>query len=269
MISVNICGYDSMHKGPMDIRRPEGFDDHLLLLIKSGCFLEAQGRISELSPGTVLLFAPHSYVHYFCREPHYNDDWIHFELHDEDENLLQQISLPINQPLALSRMDALTEYTRLVVAEKLSSHPYGEAVVDSLMHALLYSIANQLHTHSSQRKDSRYFAVLNEIRTGLINSPFQMCSAGELAAKADISVSHFLHLYKEFFGTTYKQDMIAARIRLASYYLRTSDMSIDALALFCGYENGTHFMRQFKQAAGMTPSQYRNRYQCEKNLYKP
>lgn len=269
MITVSICGYDSMHKSPMDIRHSKGFDDYLLLLIKSGCFLEDQGRISELSPGTVLLFAPQSYVHYFYEKPHYNDDWIHFELHDGDESLLQQIPLPMNQPIVLPHMDALTEYSRLIVAEKLSAHPYGQAVVDSLMRALLYSIANQLHTHSSCRKDSRYFTILNEIRTQLINSPFQMYSAGELAAKADISVSHFLHLYKEFFGTTYKQDMIAARIRLASYYLRTSDMSIDALALFCGYENGTHFMRQFKQAAGMTPSQYRNRYQCSENLFNP
>lgn len=268
MITVNICGYDSMHKGPMDIRRPNGFDDYLLLLIKSGCCLENQGQISELSPGTVLLFTPHSYVHYFHEEPHYNDDWIHFELHDGDENLLQQISLPTNQPLALPHMDALTEYSRMVVAEKLSSHPYGLAVVDSLMHALLYSVANQLHTHSSHGKDNRNFAALYKIRTQLINSPFQMYSAGALAAKADISVSHFLHLYKEFFGTTYKQDMIAARIRLACYYLRTSDMSVDALALFCGYENGTHFMRQFKQATGMTPSQYRNRHQREENQFK-
>ncbi len=269
MITVNICGYDSMHKGPMDIRRPKGFDDYLLLLIKSGCFLEDQGRVSELSPGTALLFAPCSYVHYFYREPHYNDDWIHFELQAGDENLLQQISLPVNQPLALPRMDALTEYSRLVVAEKLSSHPYGPAVVDSLMHALLYSIANQLHARSSPRKDSRYFTVLNDIRTRLINSPFQTYSGEELAAEAGISVSHFLHLYKEFFGTTYKQDMIAARIRLARYYLRTSDLSVDALALSCGYESGTHFMRQFKQATGMTPSQYRNRHQSEENAFKP
>ncbi len=269
MITVNICGYDSMHKAPMDICRPKGFDDYLLLLIKSGGFLEDQGRISELSPGTVLLFAPHSYVHYFYRESHYNDDWIHFELHDGDETLLQQLSIPANSPLALPHMGTLTEYSRLVVAEKISSHPYRQETADSLMHALLYSIANQLHAHSSRNKDSRYFEPLNEIRTQLINSPFQACSAAELAKKTDISISHFLHLYKEFFGTTYKQDMIAARIRLACYYLRTSDMSVDSLALFCGYENGTHFMRQFKQATGMTPSQYRSLHSREDNRFIP
>ena len=175
----------------------------------------------------------------------------------------------MNQPLPLPHMGALTEYSRLVVAEKLSSNPYRQEVTDSLMHALLYSIANQLHTQPSRSRDSRYYAALNEIRTRLINSPFQMCSAAELAAEADISISHFLHLYKEFFGVTYKQDMIAARIRLARYYLCTSDMSIDALALFCGYESGTHFMRQFKQVTGMTPSQYRNLHQCEENLFMP
>lgn len=269
MITVSMCGYDSMHKAPMDIRHSKGFDNYLLLLIKSGCFLESQDRITEISPDTALLFAPHSYIHYFYGKPHFNDDWFHFELHDEDENLLQRLSLPMNQPLPLPHMGALTEYSRLVVAEKLSDHPYKQEVTDSLMHALLYSIANQLNAPSSLNREGRYYGTLNEIRTRLINSPFQMCSAAELAAEAGISVSHFLHLYKEFFGVTYKQDMIDARIRLACYYLRTSDMSIDALALFCGYESGTHFMRQFKQATGMTPSQYRNLHQCEENLFAP
>lgn len=269
MITVNICGYDSMHKAPMDIRRPKGFDDYLLLFIKSGCFLEDQGRTEKVSPNSVLLFSPRSYVHYFYPKPHYNDDWIHFELHGQDETLLEQLSLPANRPLSLPHMSALTEYSRLVVTEKLSSRPYGQEVTDSLMHALLYSLAGQLHAPASLSRDSRYFAALNEIRTQLINSPFQACSAAELSARAGISVSHFLHLYKAFFGTTYKQDMIAARIRLACYYLRTSDMSIDSLALFCGYESGTHFMRQFKQAVGMTPSQYRNLHRGEENLFRP
>lgn len=269
MITVNICGYDSMHKAPMDIRRPKGFDDYLLLLIKSGCCFENQGQVEEIPSNSVLLFAPHSYVHYFCREPRYNDDWIHFELHEADRNLLHHLSLPVSQPLLLPHMDTLTEYSRLVVTEKLSSRPYGQEIVDSLMHALLYSIANQMHDQWQHHQDNRYFAAFNEIRTRLINSPFQPCSATELAARAGISVSHFLHLYKKFFGNTFKQDMIAARIRLACYYLRTSDMSVDALALFCGYESSPHFMRQFKRSTGMTPSQYRSLHQREENLFVP
>lgn len=269
MITVNICGYDSMHKAPMNIHYPQGHNDYLLLLVKSGCFLENQGRTAEIPPNSALLFAPRSYIHYFQPKPHYNDDWIHFELEGEDKTLLERLSLPTDKPLSLPHMSPLTEYSRMVVTEMLSAHPYGQAVTDSLMHALLYSIANQLNAPSSLSRDSRYFTVLNEIRTQIINAPFQACSAAKLAAKADISVSHFLHLYREFFGTTYKKDMIASRIRLACYYLRTSDMSVDSLALFCGYESGTHFMRQFKQATGMTPSQYRNLHHGEDNRFTP
>jgi len=36
-------------------------------------------------------------------------------------------------------------------------------------------------------------------------------------------------------------------------------MSIRNLADFCGYENELHFMKQFKQYEGMTPSEYRKR----------
>ena len=53
------------------------------------------------------------------------------------------------------------------------------------------------------------------------------------------------------------QDLISARIEHAKLQLRLSDMSVSSLALFCGYENELHFMRQFKKRTGLTPSQYR------------
>ena len=106
---------------------------------------------------------------------------------------------------------------------------------------------------------------MNELRTELLNAPNKKWNVDELAGQIHISTSHFQHLYKTFFGLSCTQDIVAARIRHAKFYLRTTEMSIHSLAAFCGYDNELHFMRQFKKNAGMTPSQYRALHQHQAN----
>ena len=86
----------------------------------------------------------------------------------------------------------------------------------------------------------------------------------ELAERMHLSISHFQHLYREFFGTSCIRDVIDARIAYAQYYLTTTEMSIQALAVFCGYESELHFMRQFKKYTGLTPSGYREESRRQK-----
>lgn len=264
MIKVNACGYDSMHKIVLDSFCPDGYEDYALLLIKTDSWFETGGTVTDMPPGSVMIYAPHSYVHYGCREAHYNDDWIHFELQDEDSDLLQKLALPVNLPFSLPYLGTLTDYSKLVVQEKLSSHPRKSAVADSLMRALLYSLADQLHTASDDNENHKYYYLMNELRTEILNAPCKKWDTPELAGKLHLSISHFQHLYKQFFGVTCIQDVINARIKQAQLYLCISEMSVSSLALFCGYENELHFMRQFKKFTGMTPSQYRKSHRPQK-----
>ncbi|MNC73208.1 HTH-type transcriptional regulator GadW [compost metagenome] len=52
-------------------------------------------------------------------------------------------------------------------------------------------------------------------------------------------------------------DVIASRVEHAKYLLTTTDISVKKIAEMCGYASEIHFMRQFKQQLGLTPSQYR------------
>ncbi|MEI0735875.1 AraC family transcriptional regulator [Paenibacillus sp. JTLBN-2024] len=53
--------------------------------------------------------------------------------------------------------------------------------------------------------------------------------------------------------------MINGRLEHAKYLLDNSSLPIAAIAKMCGYENDTHFMRQFKKFVGETPSGYKKR----------
>ena len=52
-------------------------------------------------------------------------------------------------------------------------------------------------------------------------------------------------------------DVIEARIAKAMQLLEFSDLRIQEIALQCGYNNESHFMRQFKEKVGMTALRYR------------
>ena len=257
MITVNHCGYNSMHAFPHDRFLPEGYSDYVLLLIKTEGYIEIDGQITALEPNSILLYAPHSYIHYGCEHAHYNDDWIHFELHGDDTDLLTKLAIPVNTPVHLSLFSTLTDYSRLIVTETHNDRIHTYETLNALMHALLYSIADLIQMNNDDTVYQKYYHPIHELRMKIQNAPHEKWNIPALASSIHLSASYFQHLYKDFFGTTCIQDIIEARIKQAQFYLSTSNIAIAKLALICGYENELHFMRQFKKITGMTPSQYR------------
>ena len=56
------------------------------------------------------------------------------------------------------------------------------------------------------------------------------------------------------------EDLLAARINAARYYLQQTALSIREIATLCGYENDVVFMRLFKRRMGQTATEFRG--QC-------
>ena len=257
MISVFKCGYDSKHPTNFEMHRPHGSPDYSLLLVKTVAYFYVDGIPVDTQPNTVILYNKTAAVRYGCRRKNYNDDWIHFDMTEDEHPFFESLSIPCNVHCRLSCLGLLSDYARLVVLEQNGSHIHKEQILDSLMRSLLYSLSSQLQTVPDRKTAHKYYAVLNKLRMSILNAPHKKWTVPEMAQTVHMSPSYFQHLYKELFGISCMQDVIAARLKNARFYLRTSDMSIQSLAEFCGYENELHFMRQFKKQEGMTPSQYR------------
>ncbi|MBE6631493.1 MAG: helix-turn-helix transcriptional regulator, partial [Ruminococcaceae bacterium] len=50
------------------------------------------------------------------------------------------------------------------------------------------------------------------------------------------------------------------RIEYAKYLLISTNMTVSAISLSCGYKNDVHFMRIFKDLNGISPSEFRKKY---------
>lgn len=67
------------------------------------------------------------------------------------------------------------------------------------------------------------------------------------------------HFYKEACGITVMEQLRSIRIEKAKHLLRLSNMPIDEIGKSCGFESPSYFGKIFRQEAGCSPREYRNK----------
>src|SRR5215469_10297812 len=93
-----------------------------------------------------------------------------------------------------------------------------------------------------------------------LNRPLQ---ASDLAAKANVSLSHYFVLFKRVTGCAPIDFFIRLRMKRARQLLETTSLNIKEIASVLGYEDPFYFSRLFKSVAGASPTDYRNAHQVE------
>ena len=82
----------------------------------------------------------------------------------------------------------------------------------------------------------------------------------ELAALVHLSVSQFERRFRKVFQISPLKHIMNVRIRAASVRLTTSNDTIAAIALDCGFYDHSHFTRNFRKLMGVSPKEYRKQY---------
>lgn len=78
-----------------------------------------------------------------------------------------------------------------------------------------------------------------------------------LTKVSGLSPYHFIRIFKAHTGKTPIDYLTEKRTREATKYLVTTDLSIEAIAIAVGYQNGNYFTKVFKKQMRLTPSAYR------------
>ncbi|NJK70456.1 MAG: helix-turn-helix transcriptional regulator [Microcoleus sp. CSU_2_2] len=78
----------------------------------------------------------------------------------------------------------------------------------------------------------------------------------ELAAIVQISLYHFLRLFKQSMGITPHQYILQRRIEKAKFLLQHSKLSIALVAVRVGFCDQSHLTQYFKRIVGVTPRQF-------------
>ncbi|WP_336786205.1 AraC family transcriptional regulator [Paenibacillus sp. MMO-177] len=80
----------------------------------------------------------------------------------------------------------------------------------------------------------------------------------DMAKRANLSPSRFNAVFKEQYGVTPHQYLLDMRISHARELLRTTDLSQEQIAAYCGFADVHHFSKSFRKKTGLPPGQYRS-----------
>lgn len=291
MITINNMGYHAVHKDGINIERPEGGVRYLLLLVKSPAYFEFtreqlngslctasqdslpcpedfftdeaarhKGLIRQyIEKPAIIIYTP-GVPQYYYHDAEYINDWILFDGEDM-EGFLEELNIPLN---TLTGLYHHTELTGLIHDMMLEFHQTGShhaQIMDAMLRTLLYKYSDIYHLETRlSDKLRQHRSTLSQVRSSIYSSGAYQKTVPELAEESNLSVSYFQHIYKELFGVSVKHDLINSRIERAKYLLSIDVDTVASIAEMCGYENVEHFIRQFKALIGMTPSQYKDRY---------
>jgi transcriptional regulator GlxA family with amidase domain len=83
----------------------------------------------------------------------------------------------------------------------------------------------------------------------------------EMAQAVGLSVEHLRKLFKYEIGMTPVQYQKKLRLLEARRLLETTFLNVQEIMVRVGLTDDSHFVRDFKKLYGLTPAQYRARYQ--------
>ena len=257
-------GYHHIHDDKFVIDRPDGSGDWLMLIVKTPAVFYIDGEEIHTKAGSYIIFPLHAPLKYSADGGEYIDDWLHFFPDDEDLRLFEELDIPLNKPVHIGDVNAVSAIMRNICFEFYSAHQKRNEIVTLYLRMMLYKFNEQVtfHYNDTFLTDTKYMHSLLWIRESIFRWPEQEWNVDFFANELGISRSRFQHLYITAFGSTMIQDIIDSRIQRSCELLTNTDTKIEEIAEVCGYSSVSHFVKLFREKTGVTPAVYR------KNGYK-
>lgn len=113
--------------------------------------------------------------------------------------------------------------------------------------------AESVQSSSDRRKIQHYKSVISYMEENYS----QRITLQNLADTIPCNSQYLCRFFKEIAGISPIQYLINLRLSRACYLLEHTSKSILDIALECGFENVSYFIRKFKEIKGCTPKEYR------------
>ncbi len=240
------------------ISRPNGSGDFDVIVFRCPIMIKTDGEYKRYESGTCMLYTPDFPQYYYAPNgKKLLHDWLHFMPMDKEK--FTSFSLPFNTPFYPLDVRTLSEFIRKIEREHLDRKQNSQLYINLQISSFMLHVARESE-HIRTDKTS-YKAKLEyefaRFRIKMQAHIKKQWTVETMAQELNLSKSRFTVLYTSFFGISPVNDLIAMRVDSAKQLLIRSDCSESEVAERCGYSDIFHFIRQFKQKTGLTPSKYR------------
>jgi len=201
-----------------------------------------------------------------CRDPYSHESsadapwtlqWVHFN--GEQADKLYQLYTE-KEGSVIFTPSTCTPYTE-ILQSLYRIQQQKSALSDLEIHKFLTDLVIQIFKDTLQDDSSmdipeKFIAIRNYIE----ENHTRKVSLDELSECFYISKYHLLREYQRLFGITVSVDLTMKRLAHAKKMLRFSDESIESIALTCGFQTASYFIKVFKQYENLTPLEYRKKW---------
>ena len=237
----------------------EQLDSYLFFIVTEGSgTVTIQGEAFPVKAGDcVWLNCLTPYSHKSNLHDPWTLKWVHFngfQLPSFYQLYIEKGGLPVYTPLSL------TAYTELLQTI-YRLHQTPEALTDLLSHKHLTDLitlifADAFHKDTATAIPQKFLDIREYIETNYTDK----LTLDLLAEQFFISKYHLHREYQKLFGTTITNAISIKRLSHAKSLLRFSGESIENIALTCGFQTASYFIKVFKKYEGLTPLEYRRKW---------
>ena len=255
MVKLSIARHAFPEKAGFVIDRKKGHEKYTLIHFYNSVEIDVNGERVMTAPHAFVVYSPGTPHYYKSYEPFIND-WIHFDL---DETDLEAFGFKLDKIYYPSNFDIVTKLIAEIEAESFGQKEDYERLIDFKFKELLIKVSRGIKSVEKNNVDMETENKFRYLRGELMSDLGRDWTIAQMAKIVSLSESRFFTLYKTIFGISPNADIINARIDSAKNMLCFGNKKVGEIAEVLGYQNTTHFIRQFRSIAGLTPSEFRNK----------
>ncbi|MBQ7076227.1 MAG: helix-turn-helix transcriptional regulator [Clostridia bacterium] len=256
-LEINSCGVEHIYKRDRGSNRPEGRKDYHLIYVEKGVLhVFIDGKWQSHLAGSVVLFRPFEPQNYYYLE---KDNSISHFVHFSGvgcETILKRLGIYDLKVFMMGQSSHFKEISSRMAQEFAMRKPMYKDWCAAYFYQLL-SITARKYALRQSNVNRKSEIRINEACRIIYENIQEPPTAEELAKEFSLSISRFLHLFREVSGQSYTEFLTSLRMEKARDILLSTNMSVKDIAEYVGIYDQNYFSRCFRKNVGMSPSEYR------------
>lgn len=260
-MKIGAIGYNHTHDADYYQDRPQGTGCWLFLHIRTPAIFRFGEQEYNVKKGSAVLISPCTPLYYRGSAGGYADDWIFFNMTDDEYKNLTDMGITADKPIYLGAARDLSSTIHRITFEHYSAEPLHSEIEHKYFEVLFLKLARAFRMDYSGDLDTanEKNTAMVDLRASIYSDPAAFESVKSIAENMHMSCSGLQHLYKRLFGVNISSDIINSRLAMAKDLLSSTNLTVDRVAEHCGYSCTYSFLRQFKEKCGCTPTQFRRK----------
>lgn len=258
MINVTGVRHAFPEKAGFVIDRKKGYKEYTFLHFFTSVNIKIGDKMVETRPHSVIIFNKGSKQYFESKNTDLTHDWFHFK--SENDLFLDGCGLEFDKLYYPYNAEFITDLTREIEIEFSRDDLNSKKITELKTMELFLKLGRAVHIETEFKFDNETTEKMRYLRGEMFSNLNEKWTVERMANTVGFSQSRFYDIYRGIYGISPIADLISAKISNAENMLAFGNRSVEEIAFLLGYENTTHFIRQFKSRKGVSPNKYRKEH---------